>query len=172
MNRLLICFICLIILSGNKTIAQNIDDLKDINVQIWSNFKKSFESLDYKLFESLHSNDLIRVNGGNYKSIRNKDAYLGNYKERWKNNSLKQTISFRFLERISKDGMASERGFYKFTINPDSENQKSYYGKFHVILRKEESLWKILIDYDSTENESIDEVSYNNAFAMNDFEKY
>ncbi len=172
MNRLLTCFICLIIFSSNKTISQNVNDLNDINSQIWNNFTKSFETLDYQLFESLHSNDLIRVNGGDYKSIRHKDDYLGNYKSRWENNSLKQTISFKFLERISKDGIASERGFYKFTINPDSENQKSYYGQFHVILRKEENLWKILVDYDSTENESIDEVSYNNAFAMDDFEKY
>ncbi|MDO5970181.1 nuclear transport factor 2 family protein [Flavivirga aquimarina] len=170
MKRLPTYIISLLLLISNKAISQNINDLKDINSQIWSNFSKAFETVDYQLFESLHSNDLVRVNGGDYKSIRNKEAYLEGYKERWKNSSLKQTISFRFFERIYKDGLASERGIYKFTINPGEKNQKSYYGKFHVILRKEEGHWKILVDYDSIENESINEASYNNCFALNDFE--
>ncbi|GAA3589107.1 hypothetical protein GCM10022396_02940 [Flavivirga amylovorans] len=154
--------------------SQNINDLKEINSQIWNNFSKSFETLNYELFESLHSKDLIRVNGGDYKSIRNKEAYLEGYKSRWSNPVLSQTISFRFSERICKDGMASERGVYKFTMNPRTENQKIYYGKFHVILRKENGLWKILIDYDSSENESINETEtlYQNTFAVDDFEKY
>ena len=151
--------------------SQNSSDLKDINFQIWNNFTKSFETLDYQLFESLHSNDLIRVNK-DIKSIKTKDLYLNGYKNRWGNAFLKQTISFRFLERFSKDGISSERGIYKFTRDLNTENEKSYYGKFHVILKKEENLWKILIDYDSTENESINEVHYNNAFALDDYEKY
>lgn len=173
MKRLTTYIVYLLVLLSTDAISQNINDLKDINSQIWSNFTKSFENLDYQLFESLHSNDLIRVNGGDYKSIRNKEAYLEDYKNRWENASLKQTITFRFLERISKNGMASERGVYKFTINPGSETQKLYYGKFHVILRKKEGLWKILIDYDFSENESINEteILYKEAFAQNDFDK-
>lgn len=171
MKLLPTCIISLFFLLGSKTMSQNINDLKDINSQIWSNFTKSFETLDYQLFESLHSNDLIRVNG-DIKSIKTKEAYLKGYKNRWENGSLKQTISFRFLERISKDSMSSEHGIYKFTRDLDTQNEKSYYGKFHVILKKEENLWKILIDYDSTENESINEIPYNNAFALDDFDKY
>ncbi|TGV01663.1 YybH family protein [Flavivirga rizhaonensis] len=173
MNRLSACIISLLLLFSNKAISQNINDLKEINTQIWSNFSKSFETLDYELFESLHSKDLIRVNGGDYKSIRNKEAYLEGYKSRWRNPVLSQSISFRFLERICKDDMASERGVYKFTINPRTENQKIYYGKFHVILRKEDNLWKILIDYDSSENDLISETEalYKNAFALDNFEK-
>ncbi|MDO5981175.1 DUF4440 domain-containing protein [Flavivirga spongiicola] len=171
MKLLTTYIISLFLLLGSKTIAQNINDLEAINSQVWSNFTKSFESLDYQLFESLHSNDLIRVNK-DIKSIKTKEAYLNGYKNRWENTSLKQTISFRFLERFSKDGMSSERGIYKFTRDLNTENEKSYYGKFHVILKKEENLWKILIDYDSTENESINETHYNNAFALDDFEKY
>ncbi|AUP77818.1 nuclear transport factor 2 family protein [Flavivirga eckloniae] len=172
MKRLSTCIVCLLIILCNKVTAQNINELREINTQIWSNFTKSFETLDYQLFESLHSDDLIRVNGGDYKSIKRKDAYLGTYKSRWTDSSIKQTISFRFLERISKDGMSSERGIYKFTINPDTESQKSYYGKFHVILKKKDNRWKILIDYDSTENKSINEASYNEAFPLDEFSSY
>ena len=127
MKLLLTCIISLFLLLGNKTMSQNINNLKDINSQIWSNFTKSFETLDYQLFESLYSNDLIRING-DIKSIKTKEAYLNGYKNRWENGSLKQqTISFRFLERISKDSMSSEHGIYKFTRDINTENEKSYY---------------------------------------------
>ncbi|GAA3625860.1 DUF4440 domain-containing protein [Flavivirga jejuensis] len=173
MNRVAIYTISLFLLFINQAISQNYNDLKEINSQIWNKFSKSFETVDYQLFESLHSDDLIRVNGGDYKSIRNKEAYLEGYKNRWSNQALRQSISFRFLERVCKDGMASERGIYKFIINPGSENQKLYYGVFHVILRKEDNLWKILIDYDSSENESINEIEilYKEAFALDDFDR-
>ncbi|MDD7887402.1 nuclear transport factor 2 family protein [Flavivirga sp. 57AJ16] len=171
MKLLATYIVSLFFLFSNSSIAQNINDLKDINAQIWTNFSKSFKTLDYKLFESLCSDDLIRVNK-DIKSIKTKEAYLNGYKNRWENASLKQTISFRFLERFSKNGIASERGIYKFTRDLNTGNEKSYYGKFHVILKKEGNLWKILIDYDSTENESINETHYHDAFALDDFEKY
>ncbi|TXG39393.1 YybH family protein [Seonamhaeicola maritimus] len=144
------------------------EDLKDINTQIWANFTKAFENLDYQLFSDLHSANLVRV-GGDSKSVKGKTAYIKGYENRWKEKKLKQTISFRFLERIAKNGKASERGIYKLTIDPNTEKEKSYYGKFHVIHRKENGVWKILVDYDSSENNSINETSFLKAFAINDF---
>ncbi len=172
MRQLLRYVAGLLLLLGNTAFSQNLEDLNDINVQIWNNFTKSFETQDYELFESLHTDDLIRVNGGDYTSIQGKTGYLDGYKKRWNSGKLNETISFRFLERISKDGMASERGIYKFTRSPGTENEKSYYGKFHVILKKIDKRWKILVDYDSTENKTINEASYSNAHSMIDFGKY
>jgi hypothetical protein len=51
--------------------AKNSEELQNINSQIWSNFTKAFEALDYELFDSLHSENLVRV-GGDYKTIRDK----------------------------------------------------------------------------------------------------
>ena len=45
-------------------------------------------------------------------------------------------------------------------------------GKFHVILVKVDNLWKLLVDYDSNEDNTINEKSYKSAFAIDDFEKY
>ena len=41
--------------------AQENKCLKTINDQIWSNFTKAFETFDYELFSSLHSENLVRV---------------------------------------------------------------------------------------------------------------
>ena len=151
--------------------AQNNECLKAINNQIWANFTKAFETFDHELFASLHSEDLVRV-GGNSKSLRNKTDYINGYATRWASNKSPQTISFRFLERICNDNKASERGIYKLTVNQGLPNEQSYHGKFHVIMLNEDNQWKILVDYDSNEDNSINEKSYNNAFAIDDFKKY
>lgn len=146
-------------------------DLKDINTQVWVNFTKAYETLDVNLFADLHSEDLIRVSG-NSKTIKDKKKYIEGYKKWWHKSNKKQTISFRFLERIVANGKASERGIYKLTINPNTKEEKNHYGKFHVLLIKENDIWKILVDYDSTETNTIDASSYNNALAINAFDKF
>ncbi|NNC50198.1 MAG: nuclear transport factor 2 family protein [Flaviramulus sp.] len=164
-------FISVFLFLGINAFSQNTTNLKAINIDIWSNFTKAFEELDYELFSSLHCDDLVRVSGDS-KSIKSKAVYIDGYKSRWTNQSIKRTISFRFLERICNDKTASERGIYKLTIYPDSPNEKSYYGKFHVLLKKENGSWKILVDYDSSESNTIDESTFNEAFALDDFDKY
>ncbi len=160
------CFVCISFChSQNETVLETIDN------HVWKPFTTAFETSDYNLFANLHTNDLVRVSG-NGKNIQGKETYIAGYKERWHNNSRKQTISFRFLERIHNDESASERGIYKLTINPNTEQSQSYYGKFHVILKKVDGFWKIAVDYDSSERNTINEDSYNNAFAMADYSKY
>ena len=166
-----ILILILFIVLNNLGFSQNKNDLEDINTQIWSNFTKAFETLDYKLFSNLHSVDLVRI-AGDHNSVKDKIAYIKGYENGWKEKQINQTISFRFLERIANDNKASERGIYKLSINLNTTKEKNYYGKFHVIHRKENGTWKILVDYDSTEKNTINETSYQMAFAMNDFSKF
>jgi ketosteroid isomerase-like protein len=46
------------------------------------------------------------------------------------------------------------------------DETQSLYGRFHVVLRKENGVWKILVDKDSSEGRSIDETDYVAAKAM------
>ena len=151
--------------------AQDNKCLIEINDQIWANFTDSFETLDYELFGSLHAEDFIRASGGS-KSLQSKSSYIDGYESRWENSSMKQTISFRFLERFCDNERASERGIYQLTIYPGTEKERSFYGKFHVILVKSNDAWKILIDYDSDEGNTINKTSYDEAFSIDDFERY
>lgn len=157
--------------TSNVVVSQNNDKLEQINKDIWYQFTKAFETSDYELFGSLHSEDLIRV-GGDGNRILSKENYIKGYENRWTTNKQARTISFRFLERIVNEGAGSERGIYKLTINKGTQNEQHYYGKFHVILRKENDVWKILVDYDSSENNTINEDSFMNAFHQDDFDKY
>lgn len=164
-------FICALLFVFQSVFSQNIIELTEINTQIWEPFSVAFETSNFELFGSLHSDDLIRI-GADGKRILKKDLYIQGYKNKWSNKKQNRTISFRFLERIVNDKLGSERGIYKLTINSQTEQEQSYYGKFHVILRKEDSVWKILVDYDSSEGNTINSDSYENAFAINDFSRY
>jgi len=170
MNRLNI-FIFLFVIMSSVSYCQNKEVLKSINKEIWEPFTKSFETFDIELFESLHSNDLIRVSADG-RNIKKKDTYIDGYNRRWTKTSIEQTISFRFLERLNSTDIASERGIYKLTMNPNTEQEKTFYGKFHVIMKKEHETWRILVDYDSSESNTINSDSYYKAFAQDDFEKY
>ena len=170
-NRTSILILILTMLMTSFSYSQKKEQLYNINQDVWEVFTKAFETHDSKLFASIHSADLIRVSG-NGKSIKTFNVYIESYEKRWKEITSNQTISFRFLERIIGENQASERGIYKLTINPNSAEEKSYYGKFHVILKKENEKWKLLVDNDSNENDTIDVHTYKSAFGLDQYDKY
>jgi hypothetical protein len=124
---------------------------KDINDQVWKPFIKGFEENNADLFMSVHSKDLIR-SPRDSKKLLNWDQY--------RQQTSKQTgihsIELRFTERINNDSQAIDVGIYK-TSYPD---HPPYYGRFHVVLRKENGVWKILVDMDSNEGGTIGEAQF------------
>lgn len=169
--RKLNLFILICVFGISFSYSQNEETLKAIDNQIWKPFTIAFETHNYSLFGKLHTDDLVRISGDG-KRVQGKETYIAGYKERWSNSSSKQTISFRFLERLHDNNAASERGIYKLSLNPNTEQEQNYYGKFHVILRQINGVWKIAVDYDSSEGNSINQDSYNKAFAIDDYDKY
>ncbi|WP_053971904.1 DUF4440 domain-containing protein [Mangrovimonas sp. ST2L15] len=151
--------------------TQNQSELENINKQIWIPFTKAFETKDLNLFKSIHSKELIRVNADG-KRIMEFEDYMSGYQRRWQKSSRNQTISFRFYERIHNAKTGSEIGIYKLTLNPNTSEEASYYGKFHVILIQENGLWKILVDYDSSTGQTIGESDFLSGLDMNDINKY
>jgi hypothetical protein len=78
-------------------------------------------------------------------------------KAKWKD--WKRNIELRFLQRIASGDKAFEVGYYKTSnINTATGEKRTGYGKFHVLLRKENGIWKILMDADA--NEKTDETVF------------
>ncbi|MBQ0734094.1 YybH family protein [Aquimarina celericrescens] len=143
-----------------------------INQDMYGNFSEAFATLDYDLFASIHSQEMIRVSG-NGGEIKDWKTYLEGYKKRWSDPSQKSAlIDFRLLERITSDSLVSDRGIYRVTYPNNSGKTKYSYGKFHVLLRLEDNYWKIIMDYDSDENKSIDKESFEIAFPLSEYKKY
>ncbi len=172
----LVRFIIVIVLIayGNILNAQNTQNLKAINNDVWSKFYLAFDSLDFNLMAEIHSKKLIRI-PANQKKIIDYEAYIGNYKKRFRANKEKNVtlnISLRFFERITSELNASERGIYRLIVSKGSDEEKIYYGEFHVLHIKEKGIWKILMDYDSNESGKIGVNDFEKSFAIDDFDKF
>jgi hypothetical protein len=61
------------------------------------------------------------------------------------------TISFRFVERIATNDLASERGIFQIVPKRADGDQRTFYGRFHTYARRTDGRWQICVDYDSDE---------------------
>lgn len=139
------------------------DTKTEINEQVWKPFIKTLLSHDVEGFMNLHSKDVMRVER-DHGQLLNFDRYkkeLSMSWPAWKQSmeveKTKNAFELRFLERISNGDLAFEVGYFKNeTIRANGEKRTSY-GQFHVALRKENGIWKILVDSDSNNKRTITE---------------
>jgi ketosteroid isomerase-like protein len=149
---MLILFPCLVLFGqGNVT--------KEINEQVWLPFIKGFTTEDQELFKSVHSKDIVRVSQ-DQSELLNYDKYFkkvpDSVKARWA--VWKKNIELRFIQRISADGNAFEVGYYRSTsTNSQTGEKRQGIGKFHVLLKKENGKWKIVMDVDSAKGVTEDD---------------
>lgn len=139
--------------------SQNLVSNKEIDEQIWKPFMKSFGNGDDATFQSLHSKEVIRVVvDGN--EIYGFDQYFKPVPDsiKIKDAIFEKSIEIRHKKRVSSAENAFEIGYYKTTYkNLKTDKSISGYGKFTVLLNKENGFWKIVMDADANEgtNEKI-----------------
>jgi hypothetical protein len=159
------------------TRAEKIAAWQAINRDVWQPFSDAYSKSNVGQYLGLHSADFLRVGDGR---ILKKPEFMIEQRitfKRWRERSINLTISFRFTERIASRSHASERGVFCTTAlfkddKTGAMKEERYYGQFHVLLRKERTSWKLTMDYDSDENGTINEQSFNQAHALDAFEKY
>jgi ketosteroid isomerase-like protein len=143
--------------------AKGQSDQQAINDQVWKPFTKAIMAQDVETFIQLHSKEVMRVER-NSKQVMNYEQYQDGMEKSWPGwkrsiatNKETYVFELRFLERVSNGEQAFEVGYFKNeTINAKGEKHLSF-GQFHVALRKESGVWKILVDSDSNNNRSITE---------------
>ncbi|MEO7990635.1 MAG: nuclear transport factor 2 family protein [Chryseolinea sp.] len=154
-----IVFSILLLLSA-ESFSQ--DYTKEINDQVWKPFIQTFNTFDAAGFLAVHSKDVIR-SSRNSKEILNWEEYLKQQKagdQQSIERGSKRTLELRFTERIANANQAIEVGVYKTTSRNSKGESRSFYGRFHVALRKENGVWKILVDTDSSEGNTISEKDF------------
>ncbi|NOT74649.1 MAG: nuclear transport factor 2 family protein [Cyclobacteriaceae bacterium] len=139
---------------------------KEIDQQVWKPFTKAIMSQDVTSFLSVHSKDLVRAER-NSKRVLNIEEYKKamemswpRWKESIKKDQITYTFELRFTERINNADMAYEVGYFKNEDVTKAGEKKVYYGKFQVALRKENGVWKILVDSDSNDDGKITEKDF------------
>ncbi|MFM7429798.1 MAG: YybH family protein [Flammeovirgaceae bacterium] len=135
---------------------------KEINDQVWKSFVEAFNNHLSNDFLALHSKELVRSSRES-RQVLNWDQYLkqtiGGDKQDL-DEKRKRDLELRFTERISNGSQAIEVGVYKTTYQFSNGKTQTYYGRFHVALRKEKGVWKILVDTDSFENNTLGEKDF------------
>jgi ketosteroid isomerase-like protein len=144
----------MLLLCCSFAFSQNSDLQKEINEQVWKPFIKAIGERDNEALSAVHSREVIRVIQDDERII-GYDEYFkkvpDSMKATWKD--WQSTIELRFLQRIASADKAFETGYYKTTsANSRTGERRTSYGKFHVLLRKENGAWKILMDADANEN--------------------
>jgi ketosteroid isomerase-like protein len=155
--------IVLALLLGSALAGFGQQSTKEINEQVWKPFTQAIMTQDVEKFIALHSKDLVRAERDG-KRVLTYDQYKTRMDQSWpkwresnKQDNVQYTFELRFLERISNETQAFEVGYFKNqTVTPTGEKRMSY-GQFHVALRKESGVWKILVDSDSNNGKTITE---------------
>ena len=131
------------------------DSEKEINTQVWKPLLEAYKNFDTEKFMSFYSKDLIRI-PEDEKKIFGFSEYkkiLARENQSNKNYKIKATMEMRFSQRVDGTTMAQEKGIYKLNIIKDNNGQTAtLYGRFLIVLRKENGVWKILVDSDAAEN--------------------
>lgn len=146
-------FTLLFLFAYITTFSQRDSLQQQINQQVWKPFIQAFNSMDTESFMAVHSKQVTRViQDGN--DIYGFEKYYNQNKlndDRSKQAGRKRSIELRFIQRIAANGRAFEVGYFKSTnFLPDGKLQSGY-GKFHVLLIKENGTWKILMDADASD---------------------
>ena len=155
-----IMFIAMTTLMSASVCAQ--DSQKEINDQVWRPFIASFNSFDTDGFMAVHSREVVR-SPRDAKFLLSWDEYFKQQQagdKRQKENGGTRLIELRFTERITNTKQAIDVGIYKTTVSNKEGKTSSFYGRFHVVLRKEGPGWKILVDTDSSEGNTIGEKDF------------
>lgn len=144
------------------------DEKQAINEQVWKPFIQAFNDRESEKFMAVHSKDVVRSSRDS-KKVSGWDEY---YKQMARGDKAeaasksKRILELRFTERIFGVDKAIEVGIYKTAYIGVDGIAKNYYGRFHVVHRKENGTWKILVDTDSSENHSISEKDFLEAAPM------
>lgn len=121
------------------------DFTKEINEQLWENFVESYNTRDADKYLSVHSKDIVRIT---QIGIRQGDVFRNGIRKAFaRKNQPKRTIEFKHEHRIHEKEIAYEVGYFKVTYTRNGEEQ-DFYGRFSVLLKKEDGRWKIAQDWD------------------------
>ena len=152
---------------SDESVHQQIDE------QVWYPFIQHYEAWDVEKFQALHTKDMLR--GGPW-GLSSAEEYFGRNKKSWPERQAKgwtRDIAFTFEYRVLGKDMAYEVGYYRVKSVRDEGEERIYYGQFHVVLRKEEGVWKITQDWDSDQinGRELGEEDFNRNAAKGLYEK-
>jgi len=158
-------FFSLLILSSTTMMSQVVAETiqKEIDETVWKHFQSAFENLDAAALNATYAEEVLRVTPegidteGAFKA-RNITSFQTS-----KQGGVRIALDFWFDSRHTNTKTSYEVGFYRISVT--ANNDTNYlYGQFHIVLQKQNGVWKITQDWDTT-------VINGDAIGKEDFEK-
>ena len=150
------------------------DLLRQLNNDIWHPFRLAYAKLDAPAFLDLHAPELIRASSQT-KQVSGFADY-SDQTEKWfaelADRGSSVTISFRFVERIAANDLASERGIFQIVSKRSNGDERTFYGRFHTYVRRTDGRWRICADYDTDERSATLEEEFLSAVDVDDVEAF
>lgn len=129
-------------------------ELEILNRQVWLPYQEGIRTDKPELYVGVHSEDFYWVapgSKGRIMSLREYDEDSRQVMAQRKTAGERTEIEFRFLERNVRNGFAAEKVVTKFTLRRRDGTAQSGYRIAHYFSRKEDGVWKIVLQYGSTE---------------------
>ncbi len=143
----------LLLLCTFSIVARSQEDslrcVKEINDQVWKPFTAHLISGDKAAFASVHSKRITRVQIDDAEILDYSKYFPVDTARKPARTDVKRQFELRFDKRICNGTKAWESGYYKGTVLREGKPPYSYYGRFFVVLEKENGVWKILVDADT-----------------------
>ncbi|MBL7842396.1 MAG: nuclear transport factor 2 family protein [Cyclobacteriaceae bacterium] len=161
------------VMPSGPCFSQNLQ--REINDQVWRVQLEAMNANQADKFISVMSADVVQISYDR-NTIRGKDEFYRQAQatyQRIADRKLTRTMEFRFLSRIATKISAFEDGFYKYEMTNEKLEKQTYYGYFQVVLRKEDEVWKVLVDYDAANygGTPVTQEMFQGAKPMSDYDK-
>lgn len=139
----LILFTVYPVLAQTETAIQ-----REIDIAVWKPFHAAFEARDAKALNALYAEQVLRVTPagvdteGRFKQ-QNAESYA-----RTNAQGTKTSLDFWFDSRQSTKDTSYEVGVFRITSTTNGK-ESTFYGQFHIVIKKINGVWKITQDWDS-----------------------
>ncbi len=165
MKKILVLLVSVLFFAIAHAQSDSLKWVNEINEQVWKPFIAHFISGNKAGFRAVHSKKVTRVEIDRG-IVMDYDKYFPPITAGGKqpSQSFQRLFELRFDKRISNGTKAWESGYYKGTVLQEGKEPRSYYGRFFVVLEKEEGTWKILVDADT--GKEANEENFNKASSM------
>jgi len=119
-----------------------------IDEQVWEPFKVAYEARDAEAFLSIHTDDVLRITEN---GIRFSHQYKESITENYSNaEGPAPSIDFVFEHQLINGDTSYQVGYYKVSYQLNDGSTKDHFGRFHVVLKEKNGIWKIAQDWDTS----------------------
>ena len=139
----------LVILSfASPIVGQDVSNpALEVNTQVWQVFKTAYEARNSEAFKAIHTKDILRINDGGIKTAELYFRSIDNWQKPKAGMGL--IIDFAFEKRQYYENIGYETGYYRVIALNNGKQQETFYGQFHVVMKKLNGVWRIAQDFDT-----------------------